>query len=130
LLTLFERAWLGGSAQPEALNVFHDWIASGNSLKWLDDEDGRVAAAVKAAGCPDCGGRLCRADDPRMPSGPDNLVQAQSANNSVSEAAESTRIDQASTCSKEAVAMRCSTWRSTSGPKRCRSKRSSNSWIR
>jgi hypothetical protein len=49
----------------------HDWIADGNFLQLLDDEDGRVAAAVKAAGCPDCGGRLDQADYPRKPRGGD-----------------------------------------------------------
>ena len=37
----------------------------------------------------------------------------QPANNSASVAAESTRIDQVSICSTEAVMMRCSTWAST-----------------
>lgn len=56
---------------PEAIRLSHDWIADGKFLQLLDDEDGRVAAAVKAAGCPDCGGRLDQADYPRKPRGGD-----------------------------------------------------------
>lgn len=47
----------------------HDWIPDINFFDLLDAEDGRVAAAVKAIGCPDCGGRLDRADYPRKPRG-------------------------------------------------------------
>jgi hypothetical protein len=47
----------------------HDWIADINFFDLLDAEDARVAAAVKAGGCPDCGGRLDRADYPRKPRG-------------------------------------------------------------
>lgn len=47
----------------------HDWIPDDNFFKQLDDEDARVAAEVKSAGCPDCGGRLDRADYPRKPRG-------------------------------------------------------------
>ena len=49
----------------------HDWIADINFLDLLDAEDARVAAAVKTRGCPDCGGRLDRADYPRKPRGGD-----------------------------------------------------------
>lgn len=35
----------------------------------LEEEDARVAARVKAGGCPPCGGRLDRADYPRKPRG-------------------------------------------------------------
>jgi len=47
----------------------HDWISDSNFFDRLDAEDGRVAAGVKAIGCPDCGGRLDRADYPRKPRG-------------------------------------------------------------
>lgn len=49
----------------------HDWIADRNFFQLLDDEDHRVAAAVKAAGCPDCGGRLDQANYERKPRGGD-----------------------------------------------------------
>ena len=47
----------------------HDWIPDLNFFQLLDAEDGRTTAAVKAGGCPDCGGRLDRADYPRKPRG-------------------------------------------------------------
>lgn len=47
----------------------HDWIPDLNFFKQLDDEDARIAAEVKAGGCPECGGRLDRADYPRKPRG-------------------------------------------------------------
>jgi hypothetical protein len=47
----------------------HDWIPDINFFHLLDAEDARVAAAVKATGCPHCGGRLDRADYPRKPRG-------------------------------------------------------------
>jgi len=47
----------------------HDWIPDLNFFKQLDDEDARIAAQVKASGCPACGGRLDRADYPRKPRG-------------------------------------------------------------
>jgi hypothetical protein len=47
----------------------HAWIPDINFFKQLDDEDARIAAEVKAAGCPHCGGRLDRADYPRKPRG-------------------------------------------------------------
>jgi len=46
-----------------------DWIPDLNSFKQLDDEDARIAAQVKAVGCPECGGRLDCADYPRKPRG-------------------------------------------------------------
>jgi len=49
----------------------HDWIPDRNFFYLLDAEDSRVAAAVKTAGCPECGGRLDRADYPRKPRGGD-----------------------------------------------------------
>lgn len=49
----------------------HDWISDSNFFERLDAEDGRVVAAVKAARCPDCGGRLDQADYPRKPRGGD-----------------------------------------------------------
>ena len=49
----------------------HDWIPDLNFFKQLDDEDARITAKVKADGCPDCGGRLDRADYPRKPRGGD-----------------------------------------------------------
>jgi hypothetical protein len=49
----------------------HDWIADINFFHLLDAEDARIAAAVKAGGCPRCGGRLDRADYPRKPRGGD-----------------------------------------------------------
>lgn len=49
----------------------HDWIPDLNFFKQLDDEDARIAAEVRARGCPDCGGRLDRADYPRKPRGGD-----------------------------------------------------------
>lgn len=49
----------------------HGWIPDINFFKQLDDEDARIAAEVKAAGCPECGGRLDRADYPRKPRGGD-----------------------------------------------------------
>lgn len=47
----------------------HDWIADINFFHLLDAEDARTTAALKAAGCPDCAGRLDRADYPRKPRG-------------------------------------------------------------
>ncbi len=47
----------------------HDWIADTNFFHLLDAEDARTAAAVKAADCPDCGGRLDQANYPRKPRG-------------------------------------------------------------
>lgn len=49
----------------------HDWIPDLNFFKQLDDEDARNAAQVKASGCPECAGRLDRADYPRKPRGGD-----------------------------------------------------------
>jgi hypothetical protein len=49
----------------------HAWIADINFFKQLADEDDRIAAQVKAGGCPECGGRLDRADYPRKPRGGD-----------------------------------------------------------
>lgn len=49
----------------------HGWIADRNFFDLLDAEDARVAAEVKARGCPICGGRLDRADYPRKPRGGD-----------------------------------------------------------
>lgn len=49
----------------------HDWIPDINFFHLLDAEDARVVAAVKAAGCPDCGGRLDQANYPRKPRGGD-----------------------------------------------------------
>lgn len=47
----------------------HDWIADINFFRLLDAEDARTTAAVKASGCPDCGGRLDQANYPRKPRG-------------------------------------------------------------
>jgi hypothetical protein len=47
----------------------HDWIADLNFFAALDAQDAVTTAEVKAAGCPDCGGRLDRADYPRKPRG-------------------------------------------------------------
>ena len=47
----------------------HDWIADDKLFELLAAEDARIAAAVKAAGCGPCGGRLDRADYPRKPRG-------------------------------------------------------------
>jgi len=47
----------------------HDWIADLNFFRSLDVQDAEAAAAMKAAGCPRCGGRLDRADYPRKPRG-------------------------------------------------------------
>lgn len=47
----------------------HDWIADINFFELLDAHDAETTAAVKAAGCPHCGGRLDRADYPRKPRG-------------------------------------------------------------
>jgi hypothetical protein len=49
----------------------HDQIADINFFHLLDAEDARVAAGVKASGCPDCGGRLDQANYPRKPRGGD-----------------------------------------------------------
>jgi len=49
----------------------HDWIADINFFEKLDAEDTRVTAAVKAGGCPRCGGRLDQANYPRKPRGGD-----------------------------------------------------------
>jgi len=48
-----------------------DWIADINFFHLLDAEDARVVAAVRATGCPDCGGRLDQANYPRKPRGGD-----------------------------------------------------------
>ena len=53
----------------EATRLSHDWIAETNFFHLLDAEDARTAAAVKAADCPDCGGRLDQANYPRKPRG-------------------------------------------------------------
>ncbi len=53
----------------EATRLSHDWIADTNFFHLLDAEDARTAAAVKAADCPDCGGRLDQANYPRKPRG-------------------------------------------------------------
>ncbi len=53
----------------EATCLSHDWIAETNFFHLLDAEDARTAAAVKAADCPDCGGRLDQANYPRKPRG-------------------------------------------------------------
>ncbi len=55
----------------EAAPLSHDWIPDSNFFHLLDAEDARVTAAVKAAGCPDCGGRLDQANYPRKPRGGD-----------------------------------------------------------
>jgi hypothetical protein len=47
----------------------YDWIADRKFFDLLDAEDARTAAAVKAAGCPHCGGRLDQANYPRKPRG-------------------------------------------------------------
>ena len=47
----------------------HDWIPDINFFHLLDAEDARNTAAVKAGGCPDCGGRLDQANYPRKPRG-------------------------------------------------------------
>ncbi len=47
----------------------HDWIPDHNFFRLLDDEDARAAAAVKAASCRDCGGRLDQANYSRKPRG-------------------------------------------------------------
>lgn len=47
----------------------HDWIPDINFFHVLDAEDARTAAAVRASGCPDCGGRLDQANYPRKPRG-------------------------------------------------------------
>jgi len=47
----------------------HDWIPDINFFHLLDAEDARTTAAVKASGCPDCGGRLDQANYPRKPRG-------------------------------------------------------------
>lgn len=49
--------------------MFHDWIAEDKFFAVLEEGDARAAAAVKAAGCRYCGGRLDRADYPRKPRG-------------------------------------------------------------
>ncbi len=49
--------------------MFHGWIAEDKFFALLEQEDARAAAAVKAAGCRYCGGRLDRADYPRKPRG-------------------------------------------------------------
>jgi hypothetical protein len=56
----------------------HDWIPDLNFFKQLDDEDARIAAEVKARGCPECGGRLDRADYPRKPRGGELAAVAES----------------------------------------------------
>lgn len=38
--------------------LFHDWIAEDKFFAVLEEGDARAAAAVKAAGCRHCGGRL------------------------------------------------------------------------
>jgi len=47
----------------------HSFIADDKFFALLEEEEARVAAGVKAAGCPFCGGRLDRADYPRKPRG-------------------------------------------------------------
>lgn len=47
----------------------HDWIADINFFALLDAEDAETTAAVKASGCPHCGGRLDQAYYPRKPRG-------------------------------------------------------------
>jgi hypothetical protein len=47
----------------------HDWIADLKFFALLDAHDAVITAEVKAAGCPDCGGRLDQADYPRKPRG-------------------------------------------------------------
>ena len=47
----------------------HDWIPDINFFQLLDAEDARNTAAVRARGCPDCGGRLDQANYPRKPRG-------------------------------------------------------------
>lgn len=49
----------------------HDLIFDRNFFDVLDQEDERVAAAVQAAGCPVCAGRLDQARYPRKPRGGD-----------------------------------------------------------
>lgn len=49
----------------------HDWIADDNFFLLLDDEDARSTAALRAGGCPACGGRLDQANYPRKPRGGD-----------------------------------------------------------
>jgi len=53
----------------EVTCLSHVWIADTNFFQLLDAEDARIAAAVKAANCPDCGGRLDQANYPRKPRG-------------------------------------------------------------
>lgn len=53
----------------EAPRLSHDSIPDINFFQLLDREDARVTAAVKAAGCPECGGRLDQANNPRKPRG-------------------------------------------------------------
>lgn len=47
----------------------HDWIGDESFFRQLDQEDARKAAAIRAAGCAACGGRLDRGDYPRKPRG-------------------------------------------------------------
>lgn len=49
----------------------HDFVPEFQFFQLLDAEDERVTSAVKASGCPTCGGRLDRADYPRKPRGGD-----------------------------------------------------------
>lgn len=54
---------------PETAFLSHGWIADHNFFSRLDAEDAEATAAVKAGGCPECGGRLDQADFPRKPRG-------------------------------------------------------------
>jgi hypothetical protein len=47
----------------------HEFIADIKFFELLDAADAETTAAVRAAGCPRCGGRLDRADYPRKPRG-------------------------------------------------------------
>ena len=47
----------------------HDLIFDRNFFDYLDQEDARAAAVVRAAGCPACAGRLDQARYPRKPRG-------------------------------------------------------------
>jgi hypothetical protein len=49
--------------------LWHKFRPDNTFFERLDEEDGRVAKAVKAGGCGHCGGRLDRADYPRKPRG-------------------------------------------------------------
>ena len=51
--------------------MWHTSIVDDKFFEQLEEEDARVAAGVKVAGCPHCAGRLDRADYPRKPRGGD-----------------------------------------------------------